>query len=390
LNAVRDFLQFPSDEVDYSNRTVWIWPQRGGVFMSSSSPDSHERVASPALPASKTPGKDATTQVVQPQQPARVAKDMKPGKNVDTWVLEPSILTDEKISFELRHLAEPKRKWTRFKDVVKDIGPPVTGLASLIIAALVFYYGNEINKRQAATQEAQAKTQQSQADTATRELRLKILSEFSKSLAELSASDEKTRTLAAINLGQYEREALPAIKPALGVEEDSIRKGAVTVIVQLFESEAVSREELMKSLLEYFHTRNAYMRMGILECFIQLGRRLSQDEASKVIGLLMNELNPRENCTRTEQVEVLREAGVFLGLWPSLESANLLLGIAKNTTCLRAQIQAVDNLCKVATAVQPERRKAIVADLRALVSGAPKLLTERIGFAVNSIEKMEP
>lgn len=292
----------------------------------------------------------------------------------------------KQISVLLQYPPSNQSSWARMKEFLKDIGPPLTGIASVAIAFLVFYFGNQINERQIELQKEQLKTQQSQALTADRDLQLKILGEFNNSLNDLSSTDKKTRTLAAIRFVQYEKNALPAIKPALGAGEDAVRRGAVSLVTQLFQSEAVSREEWLNSLLKQFDTRNTFMRIGVLESFIELDRRLFPDEAKKITQWFTEQLRPDSSCSTQEEDELFRQAAVFLGLWPSVESSNLLLAVASNRSCLRARIQAVDNLPKMTPVLSPDQRRTLTDDLQALMGDAPETLKERIVYAINNIE----
>lgn len=306
----------------------------------------------------------------------------------EAWTLEVRTVTDDLITAKLRHAHDHKTNWARFRENVKDLGSPITGLASAVIATLVFYYGYQINKRQAATQEAQAATQKSQADTARSDLQLKILSEFSNNLAALSATDEKTKTLAAIRFVQYKGEALAAIQPALGVKEPAIRSGATTVIVYLLESGSVSRDDLLSSLFEYFKAGNAYTRIAIFETFIGLDRRLSPVESARITQFLVTNLKTETTCPTPEEGEVLQQAALFLGLWPSSESADLLLKIGGNPTCARPAIQAVDNLVKVGEKLDAQGRQSIVDKLQLMTATAPDDRKPQIAAVLDSLRKM--
>jgi hypothetical protein len=269
---------------------------------------------------------------------------------------------------------------------IKDVFPP---LASAIIAFFVLYYGKQFNDRAAKTQEDVASTQARQADTAKSELELKILSDFTGSLAQLtdeSAEAEKKQTLAAIKFVQYGEEVLPVIKIALGVEESSVRRGATVVVAQMFQSGRIDRVKLLHELKDYFKNQNAYLRRGVLECFVKLGDHLSGEEASEVVNLLKDDVDPRADCSKPEEENVLLEAAKFLRGRPSLDSKELLLRIAENRSCTKPRIQAVDNLPSVAAGLPLEGRNEIVARLRVLESDASKSFLLKIQAAIENIE----
>ena len=269
---------------------------------------------------------------------------------------------------------------------IKDVLPP---LASVVIAVFVFYYGKKFNDRQATSQEEQTKTQAKQADTAQSELELKILSDFTSSIAQLTDEGEereKKQTLAAIRFVQYGEKALPVIKTALGVEENTVRKGASVVVVQMFQSGKIDRKKLLSELKEYFKTQNPYLRRGVLECFVKLEDHLSNEEAFEVVDLLKNYLNPQSDCSKSEDENVLLEAAVFLGGQASPDSEELLLKIAENRSCTKPRIQAIDNLPEVAAKLGHEQQQAIVARLQLLISDASNSLLPKITTAIQEIQ----
>lgn len=346
-------------------------------------------VSQPSPPAAESDISAGCANGSGPQQNgARSPVVSQPDATVEGWTLHARGLTDDPITLELRHPLKAKGKWERFRENAKDLGPLITGIASAVIAALVFYYGYQINQRQVAAQEAMANTQKSQADTARSDLQLKILSEFGKSLAELSAPDEKTKTLAAIRFVQYKTNALTAIQPALGVKEADIRLGAVTVIVHVFQSGSVSRPDVLTSLLQSFKAGNAYTRIGIFETFIELDRRLSAAESTRITQFLVTNLKTETTCSTPEEGEVLQQAALFLGLWPSSDSADLLLKIGGNPTCARPAIQALDNVVKVGENLDAQQRQSIVDKLQAMAINAPDDRKPQIAAVLDSFRKM--
>jgi len=294
------------------------------------------------------------------------------------------------IAIELHQPADSKPKWQRvFIRIttglwlfIKDVVPP---LASVIIAFFVFYYGREFNNRQATTQEEQAATSRS-------ELQLKILLDFTNSLADLtdeSDKKEKKQTLAAIKFVQYGEKALPIIKIALGVEETTVRKGATVVVVHMFQARGIDRTKLLSELKEYFKAQGPFQRRGVLECFVKLQDHLSSEEADDVVDLLKNTVDPGADCSKQEEDDVLVSAAVFLGARPSLDSERMLLKIAENHSCIRPRIQAVDNLPAVAEKLRPEEREAIIARLRHLIPDPSKSLTNSIAVAIEKLTAMQ-
>jgi hypothetical protein len=296
-------------------------------------------------------------------------------------------LPSEKISVELKQPSEPKSKWQRAAEISKDFGPTLTGLVSLVIAFLAFYYGYQINKRQAKSQEEQVEAQKRQAKIAEEESRLKFLSELNNSIFQLSKEgDERTRTVAAIKLAQYGEVALEPLNLALGVEETSVQEGAAFVVVQMFQLQTVERQKLFSSLLEGFRTPSPYLRRGVLECFIKMGKRLKQGEGQQVINCIKEQLDCRADCSRREDENLLLEAATFLDIWPCTASKELLLQIAENSSCLRPRIQVVDNLPKLAEKLPPVERDEIINNLQRLRKDAPDALRLSIDVTLQQIK----
>jgi hypothetical protein len=271
---------------------------------------------------------------------------------------------------------------------MKDVLPP---LASVVIAVFVFYYGKKFNDRQAISQEEQTRTQARQADTAQSELELKILFDFTSSIAELtdeSTDKYKKQALAAIKFVHYGEKALPVIKIALGVEETTVRKGATVVVVQMYQSGNIGRKKLLAELMNDFQEQNPYLRRGVLECFVKLEDSLGED-ASEVVGLLQKHLDPQADCSSSKDDNVLLEAAVFLGGQPSPDSAELLLKILENRSCTNARIQAIDSMGEVAEKLGVEQRRAIVARLEPLTSDPSDRLLPKIRAAIKEIRPIK-
>lgn len=257
---------------------------------------------------------------------------------------------------------------------VKDVLAP---LASVIIAIFVFYYGKQFNDRQVANQVESNKTQAQQAETARQDLQLKILADFTNSITQLtdqSPDGDKNQTIAAIKFVQYGEQALPVIKIAMGVADNTVRRGAAVVAVQMFQSEKVGRERMLKELMGDFKSNNPYLRRGVLECLVKLEDQLTKNEADNLVQLFKTELNPQADCSRDED-NVLLEAAIFLDGQMSLASEELLIQIAENRSATKARIQAVDSLANVVRPLGDEERTKIAARLQPLTSDAgPDLL----------------
>lgn len=310
----------------------------------------------------------------------------KPGSTTpQKLILEVRQFPTEKIAVELHTAPQPQSSqslWKRFRDNIKDIGPFITGIASAVIAGLVLYYGYQFNDRQ-------AKTQAGQAETAKAELRLKVLTQFSSSIAELNSQDERTKTLAAIRIAQYGEEALPPIKLALGVEQSNIRRGAAEVIYEMFQGNTIEHEKLFAFLQEYIRSKNQYLRRGVLECFVRMEQDLDKEEGERAVKIIVDNIDPAARCSKDEDNQILTQAAVFFGNWPHPNSKDFLLKVASNRDCKVAQVQAIDMLPGVAKSLSREERMLIMIGLKNLEKdSANDGLKENVAGAIEAIQGM--
>jgi hypothetical protein len=368
--------------------------------MLSSDPDPSE-AASPSMvrPPTNDGGGGPATPAEDSSQVAAPVEQERPSAKTTRHKRQPKpsqivLIVPEKIVHELRQVGEsnsslkvlqlpsdriavdvhktPGDGKDKAREWLKDLGPTVTGLFSLIIALAAAYYAYQINSRQ-----NEIKENENQAAAAN--LRAEVFK-------ELNEKDSAKRTLAVIRLAEYGKTVLDAVKMALGVEQDTIREGAADVMQQIFLSGRVKPEEFFPVLRGYFDTRNMTLRRGVLECYVKIGKRLPEDESRIVIGLL-KKLDLGADCSHSEDENLFLEIPIFLDYWPSGDSRDLLLAIAGNTSCLRPRLKAVENLPKVAKILPLQERNDIkAAIIRLALPDTPDSLKQSINIAIKQIE----
>ena len=311
--------------------------------------------------------------------------------------LQPTVqllqLPSEKIAVEIHPSPDPKGFWRlawKFScDFARDFGALLTGLASVAVTVVIAILAQQISQKQTESMVEQAK--------ATQEgVRLDFIKEFRARLGELIDNNQTNRTernLAAIALAQYGEGALPALKMSLAASDDSVQKGAVVVVIQML-SEKSLRGPVLKKLREYFDENNASLRVGVLECYVMLNHGMDEPELREAKDSIRKYVNPSANYSgKPEEQRVLLGAAKFYSNWPSRDSAEFLLAVARNRTCDEDSVeQAVNYLPSVtngAMDVTAEGREALRKEvserLRALVPELP-------GFRTNieeGISKLE-
>jgi hypothetical protein len=234
-----------------------------------------------------------------------------------------------------------------------------------------------------------------QAKATQEGVRLDFIKEFRERLGELIDNDQKNRTrrnLAAIALAQYGEGALPALKMSLAASDDHVQKGAAVVVIQML-SEKSLRATVLNRLREYFDENKAPLRVGVLECYVMLND-LDETELREAKGSIRKYVDPSANYSEKPQEQrVLLGAAKFYSTWPSRDSAEFLLAVARNRTCDDASVeQAINYLPSVtngAADVSAEGRESLRKEVSA---GLRALMPELPGFRANledGISKLE-
>lgn len=290
------------------------------------------------------------------------------------------------------------------RDYLRDVGTLLIALAAVVIAVLAYL----VNKNQAESLKNQTESLKNQAEASDRQataarddVNVKFIEEFRKHLGELTLPESETneenlkkKRLAAITLAQYGERALPVLKMSLALDDEDIRGGAVVVVVQML-SDKTLRPVLLAKLKEYFDEDSAGLRIGVLDCYLTVNRGLTDQELNDAKKKITEHVTPSSDYSdKPEEQRVLLWATKFFSNWPSLDSRNFLLAVAKNSTGGNdAREGAINYLPSVTMAAQyasdTEREKSkqeVSAGLQALLIDAPERLRTNLLDAIQKIE----
>jgi hypothetical protein len=295
-------------------------------------------------------------------------------------------LPSEKVAVEIHTPPNPtgfwRLVWKVSCDFARDFGALLTGLASVAVTVVIAILAQQISQQQTKISQQQTKSMEEQAKATQEGVRLDFIKEFRERLGELIDNDQNNRTrrnLAAIALAQYGEGALPALKMSLAASDDQVQKGAALVVIQML-SEKSLRGLVLNKLREYFDENNAFLRVGVLECYIMLNRGLDEPELREAKSSIRKYIDPSANYSgKPQEQRVLLGTAKFYSNWPSRDSVAFLLAVARNRTCDDASVeQAINYLPSVTngaadvTAEEHEAlRKEVSAGLRALMPELP-------------------
>lgn len=298
----------------------------------------------------------------------------------DKFVLE--LRSSDKIVLETSTPKEAKSYGTRIKEFLKDLGPPITGLASLIVVILVSYFGYQINSRQ-------TQIQKEQSDTARLNLRIAVIKEFSERIARVGAKEDNlTKNLEAIKLAQYGEDALPTIKIALGSDDDRVQDSIALVVAYLFQSNDAMRRKVLEELQAYFKTPDIILQTSVLNCFRVLDRRLTDEEVREITKLIRAKVNPGLDCSRQENEKLIDQAIAFLSRSPSTDAKEFLLEVAANPTNEIVRFTAVNLLPGIARVLAQEERDDIVGRLGQLKKSGSADFDAALDDAITEVVKL--
>src|SRR5262249_5379554 len=122
------------------------------------------------------------------------------------------------------------------------------------------------------------------------------------------------------------------------------------------------------ALLQYFDKGDVFMRVEILKCFVKVSRRFSDVEAKSAKDTFRKHIFPDADLSeRFDDQILLIEAAKFFGNWPSCDSKEFLLAIAKNSSCGDGPREQARNSLRVVAndpcEVSPELKEQINAVL---------------------------
>jgi hypothetical protein len=267
---------------------------------------------------------------------------------------------------------------------IKDLAPVITSLAAVIVTITIGYSSCKFNERQAALTQAQAAVTQADLKRSW--------------LADFTDSEDAKRKVGAIRLAAYGDEALPAIRDALGINNELIREGGILTALTVCRSKPTTRSRLLKSMLDYFEESNPSLRLGVLDFYIDASKELTAGEMAEFCQHLKGRLGSNASNCVNEDGEFALKAATFLALGSFVEAKTLLLDIIRNCPhegaddkYRGARNQAVTSLAIVSKQqrLSKSERDEIINFLRAFETNASAEFKGNLEAAINQIQKIQ-
>lgn len=324
------------------------------------------------------------TPAVKPEPEKKQTKEREEQTPALNSIFQVFELVAEGMLIKLREpppqVSSRRQKWNAFVQLAKDIGPLVTGVASIlvgivavIVTASVGFFNYQFNVNQAEATQRNLKT---------------------TALADFIEQDDGKRKLAALKLAAYGAEALPAVKLALGAPHDDIRSGGAQTGVALYQSRPDLRQALLAEMLNWFKESNPTLRLGVLEFYSGAALQLTAEERAAFFAELKLRLGQNANSCANETGAFVQQSVTFLAVGSFHETKELLLGIAQNCPHAAPEYAGARNhaVNVLPIVVQQQRlpkneRDAVVSSLRNLKADASDELNSNIDTAIQKIEE---
>jgi hypothetical protein len=256
--------------------------------------------------------------------------------------------------------------WKQIVGLSKDLVPILAAIATIIVSIYVY----RLNERQVETTE--------------RDLKLKLLS-------DLAEKEEEKKLMGAIKVADIGEKALPIVKQVLSMDNDNLRRGGVLAVVQMRNAGRISRSELFKELTSYSQAENTALRLGAVECFLEMDRQgqLSNQERQRIFALLKGILSPEQKLCISEDGRVVLGSTKFLRVWSlsqpedtTMDVVRFLVALGKNcpyvgTSDVRTDV--VNSMPEIAKHISDKQNRVEIIDgLGTLKQGAPSDLAGHI------------
>ena len=292
----------------------------------------------------------------------------------------------------LKALEEPKKGFFPWSSIFKDIVPGLTSLAAVLIslAALIFTtYQKNAAENLAKDQREKA------ADAAQKKFRTDLIGSFNG--LPIPTAETNANQIAAMKLAVYGEQALPAVRMALGSNDEGLRYGGEMVIEQMYVAETVPHQKLTQEILAYYPTGSAVLRRGVLEWLAIMGNELQDGDREVALTTVLDGFgNHAETCKQQDQ-ELVRAGAHVLLVWSLAVSGksrdqakDLALGIVETCKADPTRTEALNALVAMKTSLSQEEQKSIVARLKKCMPLASASLRPSIDNAITEFLKIEP
>jgi hypothetical protein len=177
-------------------------------------------------------------------------------------------------------LDKPQTPPRKALDLMKDIGPVLTGIGTLLLSAVSFYYVHTMDEQKQALDREKTATEETN-------LRLKALEAFDN-------EDPSKQEIAAITLAAYGKNSLPSLRlllggsvdPAISTKMQSFGRLAATRWMDAGDADA--RMQLLAELSDFARAdKNDHLRFGAYQALTGISTSLSNFEENVVANLLV-------------------------------------------------------------------------------------------------------
>lgn len=181
---------------------------------------------------------------------------------------------------------------------------------------------------------------------------------------------DAAKKLAAMNLAEHGKDAIPALKMALGSDEKQLRSGAILTLEQMYRAERIDRNELFETVLGYYGDSNTDLRRGALEWFEKMHQQLPKDRQMRVFETLETSFGAQAEDCNKQTKEVSLEAARFLFFSPVDNSAEFLKGMVTHCSYDNVRAAAIEALSVVAESLPSQQQNEITHFLRSVLGTA--------------------
>jgi hypothetical protein len=209
-------------------------------------------------------------------------------------------------------------------------------------------------------------------------------------ISGLSEVDETKRALTVIKLASHGEDALPAMKMALGSEEERLRSGAVMVLGEMYKAGMVNRDRLFDKVLGFYDDNNSSLSRGVLEWVVTMGEQLPEQKRRDVFARLKGTFkNQAEDCAKQDE-QVALQAAKFLFFSPFEDSREFVMGMAKNCKGDGAREAAVNTLPRICASLKQSDRDGVTSFLeKEILPTASEGFRARVEAAIARIHSIQ-
>lgn len=229
------------------------------------------------------------------------------------------------ITVRLEKPSEPQSKGLLSQ--LKEIGPLITGIGTLLLSIVSFYYVHTLDV--AKEQEAALKMRQ---DAIT------------KAVQPTTKVDDPQRDVAAMTLASYGQASLPTIRVLLSGSQPNpqMRQFGIQVVKRWMDAgDPAARSEMIMALSANATSSSLSLRQGSYAAILEIFNDLGAEEKQAILRLL-NERFGSGDSPLEKNSETAKTAAILLGNFPYADGRTALRNIARDFDP-QVSLQALDS-----------------------------------------------